>query len=63
MNVPSKTTDQNKGYPMKPKTKFPTRTGKLGRPTPEIADRGTLRMGGGVISAERPERKGAPAKK
>jgi hypothetical protein len=60
MGAASKTSDQDKGYPMKPTTKFPPRTGKLGRTTPEIADRGTLRMGGGVISAERPERK--PAK-
>jgi hypothetical protein len=45
------------------KTKFPPRTGKLGRIIPEIADRGIMRFGGGVICAERPERKAVPTKK
>jgi hypothetical protein len=63
MGALAKTSNQDKGYPMKPETRFPPRTGKLGRITPEIADRCIMRFGGGVICAERPERKAAPAKK
>jgi hypothetical protein len=44
-------------------SKFPKRTGKLSRIVPEIADRNIMRFGGGVICAERPERKPVPATK
>jgi hypothetical protein len=63
MGAEAKTSDQDKGYPMKPTTKFPPRTGKLGRTTPEIADRNIMRFGGGVISAEMAPRKPAPKAK